>query len=204
MPNYRRYNSHSRCYFFTLVSYQRSPLFIQPAFRELLHNSIKRVQQAYAFKIDAMVLLPDHLHCIWTLPEEDDNYSRRWSMIKRFVSQGRVNGAHGAPYDGAAFNIVNDADSTAFDVGCAMRTKSRIKRGESNIWQRRFWEHEIRDQRDYEKHLDYCYWNPLKHGLVNRVCDWPYSTFHRDVKKGLYPPDWCGDTVVFEKMSFGE
>ena len=184
MPNYRRYHSRSNCHFFTLVSYQRKPFFIQPEFRTIFHNSIKQIQQKHPFEIDAMVLLPDHLHCILTFPDNDTDYSRRWSMIKRFVTQ----------------SFTNDENT----VGCAMRNNSRIKRGESNIWQRRFWEHEIRDQQDHEKHLDYCYRNPVKHGLVQQVRDWPYSTFHRDVKNGLYPLNWCGDTSIFKDIDFGE
>jgi putative transposase len=127
--------------------------------------------------------LPDHLHTIWTLPENDDNFGSRWAVIKRTVSrigdslggnEESINGSHG-------------------------------KRGERRVWQRRFWEHLIRDELDLQRHLDYLHWNPVKHGFVKSAKDWPYSTFHRFVNQGLYPPDWGGinedDTA---KINFGE
>ena len=172
MPNYKRHASFTRCYFFTVVSYQRNPLFITPDFRQVLRKSVREVIASYPFEIKAWVLLPDHLHTIWDLPDHDTNFSRRWSMIKRLVSQEIGNNKSGI-------------------------TLSRQSRKESIIWQRRFWEHEIRDFQDYDHHLAYCYWNPVKHDLVSTVKQWPYSTFHRDVKRGLFEEDW-GGTVNFD------
>jgi putative transposase len=116
--------------------------------------------------------MPDHLHCIWTLPTGDSDYSARWSLIKRSV---------------ARFS----ADVT---LDPALRNPSHRKRRESTIWQRRFWEHLIRDDVDFARHLDYIHYNPVKHGHVTRATDWPYSTIHRYVREGVYPIDWGGGT----------
>jgi putative transposase len=117
------------------------------------------------FHIDAWVILPDHLHCVWTLPPGDDDFTNRWRMIKQGFSK--------------ALPMTE------------RRSSVRIARGERGLWQRRFWEHAIRDDGDYAAHVDYCHINPLKHGYVKRVADWPYSTFHRYVERGVYPLDWA-------------
>jgi putative transposase len=122
------------------------------------------------FVIEGWVLLPDHLHCIWTLPEGDADFSTRWSLIKRSVS--------------------HFAAEMALDP--VLRKASARKRRESTIWQRRFWEHLIRDEADMERHLDYIHFNPVRHGYVARAADWPYSTIHRYVREGVYPVDWAG------------
>ena len=111
------------------------------------------------------MLLPDHLHCLWELPPGDTDFARRWSIIKRKVSQS---------------------------VHLPPTSNSRVARRESGFWQRRFWEHGIRDADDYRRHMDYLHWNPVKHGLVTRVADWPWSSFHRLVREGLYPTGWGG------------
>jgi putative transposase len=129
------------------------------------------------FSIDAMVLLPDHLHCIWTLPEGDADYAMRWNRIKRGVSQ-----------------------RTRERVAATL-SASRLKRGELGLWQRRFWEHQIRDERDFARHVEYIHWNPVKHGYVTRAADWPYSSFHRYVTQGVYPRNWGGGDTDGE---FGE
>jgi len=135
------------------------------------------------FNIEAWVLLPDHLHTIWTLPENDDNFASHWAIIKRSVSRhcGSIEGNERPMSD------------------------SRSRRGEEGIWQRRFWDHLIRDEQDLQRHLDYLHWNPVKHGYVKRVMDWPYSTFHRFVAQGLYAPDWGGaNEDETAKINFGE
>ncbi len=111
-----------------------------------------------------MVVLPEHLHCIWTLPPGDADYKARWALIKAGFSRTLPGGEY--------------------------RSDSRRKRGECGLWQRRYWEHVIRDERDFERHVDYIHWNPVKHGWVTRVRDWPYSSFHRYVRGGILPPDW--------------
>jgi len=146
MSNYRRAPTDGCTYFFTLVSYQRQKILCNEFIRRSLRKAIKATQIKHPFTVDAWVLLPDHLHCIWTLPAHDKDFSTRWSVIKRRVS-----------------------------VACAQRYKqdylmsdSKLKHRESTIWQRRFWEHQIRDQNDFNQHLDYIHYNPVKHGLCER------------------------------------
>ena len=132
---------------------------------------------SHDFAIGAIVILPDHLHAIWKLPSGDCDFSTRWRLIKtRFVKA--------LPKQ-------------------ERRSAVRLALNERGIWQRRFWEHLIRDEADYARHVEYCYINPLKHGLVTRVRDWPYSSFHRDVRAGLFPLDWGGD-VAMSDDDFGE
>jgi putative transposase len=153
MPNYRRLLRPGGTYFFTVVSDQRRRVLTTPLFRHTLRQSIARVRMRYPFEIVAFVLLPDHLHTIWTLPDGDNNFPLRWRLIKALVS-------------------VQMRDSP---------------------WQHRYMEHALRSERDFHTHFDYVHWNPMKHGLVERVVDWPWSTFHRYVAQGLYAADWCGD-----------
>jgi putative transposase len=165
MSNYQRCRDGS-LYFFTLVTEGRRPLLTEAPARLALRRAIEQVRQRHPFSIHAWVLLPDHLHCLWELPPGDRDYARRWSMIKRQTSQA-----------------LSLPDSVSL---------SRHLRRECGLWQRRFWEHSIRDPLDYRRHLDYLHWNPVKHGLVRNVGDWPWSSFHRLVRQGLYPGDWGG------------
>ena len=129
-----------------------------------LRNAFRYVKQRKSFHIDAIVIMPDHLHCIWTLPPDDGNFSVRWNMLK-----GRF--------------------SRVIDHGERI-SKSRQKRRERGIWQRRLWAHLIETQDDYNRHVDYIHWNPIKHGHVQNVIDWPYSSFHHYVKQGIYKSNW--------------
>ena len=182
MPNYRRAAVPGGSYFFTVVTAGRQPILCDDPVRSALRAAIAEVRARWPFSIDAWVLMPDHLHCIWTLPPGDRNYSRRWSAIKRLTYQKCVTG-----HD------------------CAAATSSRHKRNEGRLWQRRFWEHCIRDQRDLERCRDYLHWNPVKHGYVSHVADWPYSTFHRCVNDGVYPVDWGGEVARrIDGHRFGE
>jgi putative transposase len=176
MPNYRRDYAKGGVYFFTVVTHQRQKIMLEESFRTALRLSIQDVRKHLPFTVDAWVLLPDHLHCIWTLPEGDDDFSERWSQIKSGVTR-RV----GELY---------------FDPN--KLSKSRERRKESTIWQRRFWEHRVRDERDLARHMDYVHYNPVKHGLVQKPSEWPYSTFALCVRKGLYEPEW-GEAVLFEQ-----
>ncbi|MFT7186190.1 MAG: putative transposase [Pseudohongiellaceae bacterium] len=133
---------------------------------EQLRISVGKVKQTHAFTIDAMVVLPDHIHAIWTLPEFDSAYSKRWSLIKANFSRRLP---------------VNETISA-----------SRNIKGERGIWQRIFWEHLIRDENDFNRHVEYIHINPVKHGYVGQCSDWPYSSFHRYVRQGLLPLDWAG------------
>jgi putative transposase len=181
MSRYRRSHTPGATYFFTVVTHRRRPLLVHDRVRGLLREGIVHARATLPFHIDALVLLPDHLHCIWTLPPGDADFGKRWGLIKRYVSR-RV-----PPY-------------LMLDVG---ESASIISRRESAFWQRRFWEHQIRDEEDFARHVDYIHANPWKHGLVSRVVEWPYSTFHRFVERGEYVPDWAGDADA-EAGDFGE
>ncbi len=196
MPNYRRADVSGGTYFFTLVTHRRQKVLCHDNVRRALRNAIETTRIKLPFTIHAWVLMPDHLHTIWTLPENSDNYSARWSMIKRLVTQSV--GAHGAPYrnrDGSG------AHGAPYNAGPL--SASRVKRREGHFWQRRFWEHLVCDQEDLNRCLDYLHWNPVKHGYVSQVADWPYSTFHRFVREGVYPKGWGGQGVDSDG-AFGE
>ena len=147
-----------------------------------LRQAVRQTQEKYPFRIDAWVLLEDHLHCIWTLPESQYDFSIRWRLIKqRFSREAK----------------------TLFHKNEWM-TPSKKKRRESTIWQRRFWEHQILNEDDYRRHIDYIHFNPVKHGLVNEPRTWPYSTFHRYVKMGIYPEDWGKSVGAKSDIFYGE
>ncbi len=182
MPNYRRANTPGACYFFTVVTFRRRPILTDDDCRVWLRNAVSNTRKKYPFNVDAWVLLPDHLHCIWTLPADDNDFSMRWSGIKRRFTTSAKHCLHKTEWANA----------------------SRQKHREATIWQRRFWEHEIRDKEDYQRHMDYIHYNPVKHGLVNKVVDWPHSTFHRYVKQGIYSTDWGDTTYCNDTMKYGE
>ncbi|MES2933646.1 MAG: transposase [Pseudomonadota bacterium] len=181
MPNYRRANATGGTYFFTLTSYRRAPILVEASVRLALRKAIQQTRLTMPFEIDAWVLLPDHLHCIWTLPQDDCNFSARWSNIKRLVTQ-----------------------QCGAMVGADAVSASRANRRESGLWQRRFWEHQIQDDDDFARHVDYIHWNPVKHGLVTRAFDWPHSTLHRFVEAGMYRADWGMAAPAFGAGLAGE
>jgi putative transposase len=166
MPNYRRAWHPGGTYFFTVNLLQRANNDLLVRHIDLLRNAVRHVRLSHPFVIHAWVVLPEHLHCIIELPANDYNFDVRWRLIKIIFSKS--------------------LSKTEW------RSDSRIQRGERGIWQRRYWEHLIRDERDFMAHMDYVHINPLKHGFVNKVLDWPYSTFHLLVKQGVYPADWAG------------
>jgi putative transposase len=179
MPQYHRYYQKGGSYFFTVVTHQRQKILLNEDIRMALRDSINEVRETMPFTVEAWVLLPDHLHCIWTLPTGDDNYSLRWLLIKRGVSK---------------------RCTSYFDP--KKQSTSRKSRHESTLWQRRFWEHHVRDEQDFERCMNYVHINPVQHGYVKQVYDYPYSTFHRYVKLGTYERSWgSGVEVVGE---FGE
>ena len=166
MPQYVRAFVPGGTYFFTVTVFDRS--------RPLLTAHIDDLREVFAaarrrrpFVIDAIVVLPDHLHCVWTLPDGDADFPARWHDIK-------------------ARRIPRDESLSA----------RRLAKGERGIWQRRYWEHLIRDERDFERHVDYIHYNPVKHGHAPRAADWPHSSFRRYVRRGVYPPDWAADGDV--------
>ncbi len=170
MPRYRRLYQPGGCWFFTvnLLHRQHNDLLVRNV--DLLRNCVKAVRQNHPFHINACVVLPEHIHCIWTLPEGDSDFSVRWRLIKSAFSRRLP----------------------------ALEPRSAVRRraGERGIWQRHFWEHLIRDEADFQRCVDYVHVNPVKHGHVQRVRDWPYSSFHQYVEAGTYPLDWCGDVTV--------
>jgi putative transposase len=168
MSRFRRALTGST-YFFTLVAYRRRPILCDDAILRALRDAILAVCSRRPFTIDAWVQLPDHLHCIWTLPPDDHDFGRRWSEIKHRVS---YNCRH------------------LYDDAPVSRTMTRQR--VAAIWQRRFWEHQIRDERDFAAHLDYVHINAVKHGHATHAALWPHSSFARYVREGIYPADWCG------------
>jgi putative transposase len=183
MPEYRRSILDGGTFFFTVVTYNRRPILTTPVAREILHSAWTNVQERFPFKTDAICLLPEHLHCIWTLPAGDTKFSIRWKEIKRLFTRDYL-----------------------YRVGPGeFRNQSHQKQGEAAIWQRRFWEHTIQNQDDLARHIEYIFFNPVKHGLVECVSEWQWSSFHQFVKLGLYPNEWGGSKVRDEKGSiFGE
>lgn len=174
MPRYVRPRVYGATVFFTVALAARgSDVLLREVAR--LRESVRAVRAARPFGVDSWVVLPDHLHAVWTLPEGDRDFSTRWKEIKCHFTKA---------------------------VGMTgRRSASKIAKGEKGVWQRRFWEHHIRDDADYLAHVRYCWINPVKHGLVERPVDWPYSSIHRDVRLGRVDPEFVGEVVDGE---FGE
>ena len=181
MSHYRRSQTSGATYF-SVVTYRRQLILCDDLVRHALRTAIASTRATRPFAIDAWVLLPDHLHCIWTLPPGDADYATRWNLIKRRVSVM----CRGAYQRGEWL------------------TASRCKHRESTLWQRRYWEHQIRDELDFVRHVDYIHYNAVKHGHCHRVVDWPHSTFHRYVARGYYPLDWGGVGDEIGAMVVGE
>ena len=172
---YRRFKIEGATYFFTAVTENRRKFLCEPENVELLRNAFRYVMQRHCFKIEAFILLPDHFHCIWSLPEEDNKFSTRWRLIKGYFSRYCDPKYHGEV------------------------SLSKQKKQEKGIWQRRFWEHCIRDEDDFRNHVEYIHYNPVKHGLVRSPKDWEYSSFHRYVRDGIYEIDWgAGVEIIFD------
>lgn len=181
MPNYHRIYG-GKAYYFTVVTYHRLPILVCEAARKILHNAWEIVEKRFPFTTIVICLLPEHIHAIWSLPEDDQNYSVRWKEIKRqFTKRYLVEVSSGEE-----------------------RNESRQKRGEAAIWQRRFWEHTIVNEEDLARHVDYIHYNPVKHGLVERVGEWKWSSFHRYVQAGYYDPDWGKARESWGYGAFGE
>ena len=170
MTEYRRAFVPGATWFFTVNLAERKGNRLLVEEVDSLRKAFRSVQADHAFRVDAAVVLPDHLHCIWTLPPGDSDFSNRWGLIKGTFSRSIKKGEHVSP--------------------------SRVKRGERGLWQRRFWEHLIRDEDDFARHVDYIHWNPVKHGWARRVAEWPHSSFHAHVRRGIYPGDWGGEVVA--------
>ena len=168
MPNYRRFNCPGGTWFFTINLLNRKNNDMLVRHIDHFRRVVREVKQNHPFIIHGWVVLPDHMHCVIQLPHEDSNFTLRWRLIKAGFSKS--------------------LPVTEF------RSRVRKRRGERGIWQRRFWEHLIKNESDYKAHMDYVHINPVKHGYVKQVLDWPFSTFHRLVRKGIYPSDWAGSS----------
>ncbi len=182
MSNYIRARE-GNIYFFTVVTWKRQRILCHEPCRVMLREAIADVRQTHPFDIMAWVLLPDHTHCIWQLPEGDTNYSKRWGMIK-------------AGYTRRIHKLIHDGVPIKDMLPPTSRSKSQKKRREGLIWQRRFWEHQIRDENDFNNHCNYIHFNPVKHGLAETPTDWPHSIIHRCIAKGTYPVNWGGKAKV--------
>jgi putative transposase len=165
MTEYRRIYSHDASWFFTVNLVERKDNRLLVDHIDDLRQAFRYVKGKHSFQMEAVAVLPDHLHCIWTLPPGDTDFSMRWNLLKGNFSRAIERGER--------------------------ITQSRAKRRERGRWQRRFWEHLIRHQEDCNRHVDYVHWNPVKHGLVERVVDWPHSSFHDYVSRGIYPSTWA-------------
>jgi putative transposase len=162
---YRRDRTAGATYFFTVVTEQRQPILTLPGNVERLREAFRRERQHHPFTLDAVVVLPDHLHCLMVLPEDDSDYSGRISRIKRYFSVG---------CDGVSARV----------------SAAKSKKRERPVWQRRFWEHLIRDDDDWRRHIDYLHFNPVKHGVAGSPWDWPYSSLRRSEARGWYERSW--------------
>jgi putative transposase len=176
MPRYRRAKIAGGTFFFTVTIADRSDdLLVREI--ERLRRSYRSVQSRHPFETIAICVLPDHIHALWSLPDGDTDFPLRWSLIKSGFARG-----------------LNSA---------AVRSPRNVAKREKGLWQRRYWEHAIRDEGDLTRHIDYIHFNPVKHGLVSRVIDWPHSSFHQYVARGDLPMDWVGDVREISG-AFGE
>lgn len=167
MPDYRRARVPGGTYFFTVNLQERTGNDLLIREIDLLRKAIRRVRSLHPFQIDAWVVLPEHMHAVWTLPSGDHDFSLRWRLLRSLFTR---------------------------QLPCTeSNSMVRQARGERGIWQRRYWVHLIRDERDYAAHVDYVHVNPVKHGLVKAAAAWSYSTFHHYVRQGVYPLNWSAD-----------
>lgn len=176
--NYRRLRVPGGTYFFTLVTYNRRPILNDSRYVDTLSESFKTAMISHPFKIDAHVIMPDHVHMIWTLPKGDDDFPVRWCIIKNLFSRrmNKILGSDAPPKAGA--------------------------KGEAGFWQRRYWEHAIRDEIDLNYHIDYIHYNPVKHGFVQNPEDWELSSFKKYQDNGYYPQDWAPSESLINSTLF--
>ncbi|MDO8891499.1 MAG: transposase [Sulfurimicrobium sp.] len=177
MSRYTRAFTPGGTFFFTVNLADRSQSLLTENIDEL-RASLRRVRERHPFHIDAIVILPDHLHSVWTLPPGDTNYPTRWALIK------------------AGFSRTLPRDERI--------ASSRIAKGERGIWQRRYWEHQIRNEDDYARHVDYIHYNPVKHGYAKSPKDWPHSSLHRYIRNGILPADWGTSYAKDSHVGWGE
>ena len=183
MSNYVRAKLPGGLFFFTQVTFDRHKFLTSNLARRILREVWTDVQEKHPFKVEAICLLPDHMHCIWRLPPDDCDYPKRWRLIKGMFSRRylKSGGREG------------------------IRNQSRQGKKEVAVWQRRYWEHMIRDDIDFTRHFDYIHFNPVKHGYVSKPLDWKWSSFRRYLGLGYYPEEWgCDDACCAYENTFGE
>lgn len=169
MPDFRRHFHPGGTFFFTVITHQRTPFLCDPPARLLLRKVVRRCQTRWPFTMEAVVLLPDHLHAIWTLPPGDAEYSKRLGWIKKEFTR---------------IWLISDSASPR-------QTQRRGRDRYRSVWQRKFWEHTMRSDVDFRRHMDYIHFNPIKHGLARCPHEWPWSSFHRWVRQGVYDQGWA-------------
>jgi putative transposase len=182
MSDYRRWRVEGGTYFFTVVAHSRVPLFADPLAKKILGDKFRACQAQWPFEVNAIVLLPEHLHAIWSLPSGDSNYSQRWAWIKKEFTKEWL--AHGGREQSVS--------------------ESRRKRGDHGVWQPRYWEHTIEDEHDFDRHFDYIHYNPVKHEHCQCPGDWTESSFRRWAQSGVYESDWgCirHGTLAFDDLN---
>jgi putative transposase len=171
---YRRAFVPGGSFFFTVVTATRRPLLASAEAAEVLRMAFRVVRAKRPFEVDAMVVLPDHLHCIWTLPPNDADFATRWRLIKTWFTKQCDPSLRSPP------------------------NRARMTKHEQALWQHRYWEHLLRDEEDFARHVEYIHYNPVKHGYAQAPMDWPYSSFRRFVEAGIYPADWGRGEMDFE------
>ncbi|MEJ8837501.1 REP-associated tyrosine transposase [Ramlibacter sp. AN1133] len=167
MRTYIRADAAGATWFFTLTLQDRGARWLVDHV-DVLRAAVRHVKARHPFDIEAMVVLPEHLHALWRLPVDDNDFSTRWMLVKQMFTRTLV--AQGVLGDDLA--------------------PGRGLKGERKLWQRRFWEHQIRDEEDFRRHVDYIHYNPVKHGWVQRAAQWPHSSVHRFIREGSLPADW--------------
>ncbi|QIL43939.1 transposase [Acidovorax sp. HDW3] len=174
--HYRRASTPGGSFFFTVVTEGRRPVFAAAENVQVLRTAFKQVRATRPFTIEAIIVLPDHLHCIWTLPPDDADFSTRWRLIKTWFTK------HSLPELRHTSNA------------------ARVAKHQQAIWQHRYWEHQLRDGADFANHADYIHYNPVKHGLAASPAQWPYSSFQRYVQAGTYPADWGQESMAMKDI----
>jgi putative transposase len=173
---YRRAYIPGGSFFFTLVTESRRPILQSAETVDVLREAFRNVRATRPFELEAVVILPDHLHCIWTLPPEDWDFATRWRLFKTWFTKHCDPSLRSHP------------------------NHSRFRKKQQAIWQHRYWEHMLRNEADFMNHVEYVHYNPVKHGYVRAPIDWPYSSFHRYVDRGAYSRDWgCGE-MLFDSV----
>lgn len=183
MPNYRRVKIRGSTVFITIVTYKRLPILLNSQSQQILRYTWNKVAKSFPFTTDAFCLLPNHIHALINLPDNEWDYSTRIREIKRLFTKGYL-------------KTVGEQE---------VRNQSRFNKKEATIWQRRFYEHIIRDDNDYQNHFDYIHYNPVHHGLVDSLALWKWSSFRRYVKQGVYDKDWGANySLKVNSSDFGE